>query len=70
MTAEATGDCELDGKVLVIRRIHVTLRLKAGEAQREAAERAHGFFAQSCPVYRSLHPQIAITTELVFEAAG
>ena len=58
---------ELDGKVLVIRRIHVKLRLKAGEAQREVAERVHGFFAANCPVYRSLHPQIAITTEVVLE---
>ena len=37
---------------------------------RATAERAHGFFAQSCPIYRSLHPQIGITTELVFESAG
>jgi uncharacterized OsmC-like protein len=58
---------ELDGKVLVIRRIHVKLRLKAGEGQREVAERVHGFFAANCPVYRSLHPQIAITTEVVLE---
>jgi hypothetical protein len=58
---------ELDGKVLVIRRIHVKLHLKTGEAQREAADRVHGFFATSCPVYRSLHPQIAITTELLLE---
>ena len=69
MTAEATGEVELEGKVFVIRRIHVKLHLKAEEAHREAAERAHGFYAQSCPVYRSLHPQIAITTELSFEPA-
>ena len=61
---------ELDGKVLIIRRIHVRLLLKALEAQREAAVRVHGFFANNCPVYRSLHPQIAITTELVFEATA
>ena len=60
---------ELDGKVLVIRRIHVKLHLKAEEAQREVAERVHGFFAASCPVYRSLHPQIDITTELALELA-
>jgi uncharacterized OsmC-like protein len=58
---------ELDGKVLILRRIHVKLRLRAREEQRETAERVHGFYAQNCPVYRSLHPQIAITTELVFE---
>jgi len=27
--------------------------------------RVHGFFADSCPLYRSLKPAIAITTELV-----
>ena len=61
---------ELDGKVLVIRRIHVKLRLKTGEAQREVAERVHGFYAARCPIYRSLHPQIAITTELLLEPAA
>ena len=60
---------ELDGKVLIVRRIHVKLHLKAAEAQREVAERVHGFFANSCPIDRSLHPQIAITTELVLEPA-
>lgn len=61
------GEVELEGKVLVIRRIHVKLRLKADAAQREAAERVHGFYADSCPVYRTLKSAIAITTELVFE---
>jgi uncharacterized OsmC-like protein len=58
---------ELEGKVLVLRRIHLKLHLKAEEAQRVVAERVHGFFAESCPIYRSLHPQIAISTELVLE---
>jgi uncharacterized OsmC-like protein len=60
-----TGDVELEGKVLVIRRIHVKLELRASPEQRETAERVHGFFADSCPVYRTLKPAIAITTELV-----
>jgi len=70
LTAEAVGEVELEGKVLVIRRIHLKLHLKTEETQREAAERVHGFFAASCPVYRSLHPQIAITTELLLEPAA
>ncbi len=61
---------ELEGKVLVIKRIHVRLRLRAAEAQRAVAEKVHGIFAEACPVYRSLRAAIAITTELVFEAAG
>jgi hypothetical protein len=51
--------------VLVLRRIHVRLELRAEAAHRETAERVHGFFADSCPLYRSLKPAIAITTELV-----
>jgi uncharacterized OsmC-like protein len=58
---------ELDGKVLVIRRIHVRLQLRAGEEHRATAERVHGFFADNCPLYRTLKSAIAITTELAFE---
>jgi uncharacterized OsmC-like protein len=63
------GEVELEGKVLVIRRIHVKLNLTAEAAQREVAERVHGFFADNCPVYRTLKGAIAITTELVFQPA-
>ncbi len=55
--------------MLVIRRIHVRLELRAPDAQRATAERVHGFFASACPLYRSLRPAIAITTELAFTAA-
>ena len=61
------GEIELEDNVLVIRRIHVRLRLKAEEAHRETANRVHGMYAERCPVYRSLVAAIAITTELVFE---
>jgi organic hydroperoxide reductase OsmC/OhrA len=57
---------ELDGKTLVIRRIHVKFTLECPPEQRETAERVHGFFAQSCPIYRSIHPQINVTTEVIF----
>ncbi len=56
--------------MLVIRRIHVKLSLIAEEAHREVAQRVHGFFAGNCPIYRSLHPQIAITTELAFSSGA
>jgi uncharacterized OsmC-like protein len=68
LVSEATGEVELDDNVLVIRRIHVVLRLKAAESHREIASRVHGFYAEKCPVYRTLIPAIAITTELVLEA--
>jgi len=68
LVSEAIGEVELDDNVLVIRRIHVVLKLKAPASHRETATRVHGFFADRCPVYRTLKPAIAITTELEFEA--
>ncbi len=69
LTAEAVGEVEAgEDRVLVIRRIHVKLRLRAPGSVRATAERVHGFFAENCPVYRSLREAIQITTELVFEA--
>jgi len=55
---------ELDGAVLVIRRIHVTYRLRLDSAQRETAERVLGFHADACPVARTLRGCIAISTTL------
>jgi hypothetical protein len=54
--------------VLVLRRIHVRLELRADPAHRETAERVHGLFADACPLYRTLRGAIAMTTELVFVA--
>ena len=61
------GEIEKEEGVLVIRRIHVRLNLKAPASQRETAERVHGFYKDRCPLYRSLRGSIAMTTELVFE---
>jgi uncharacterized OsmC-like protein len=69
LTAEATGEVGTEDRVLVIRRIHVVLRLKVAPEQRETAERVHGIFADRCPVYRTLKPAIDITTELEFVPA-
>ena len=66
--SEAVGEIELEDNVLVIRRIHVRLRIKADEAHRETVNRVYGFFADRCPIYRSLKAAIQITTELTFEA--
>ena len=67
LVSETTGEVEVENNVLVIRRIHVVLRLKALEEHRETAQRVHGFYADKCPVYVTLKPAIAITTELAFE---
>lgn len=53
---------ELEDKVLVLRRIHVTYTLAAPESAREVVERVHGAHARFCPVYRSITPSVAITT--------
>jgi hypothetical protein len=66
----ATGEIELEEKVLVIRSIHVRLELRAAAGHREVAERVHGLFANACPLYRTLRSAIAITTELAFLADG
>jgi len=57
---------ELEGSTLVIKRIHVRFYLDCPVEQRETAQRVHGLYAQSCPIYRSIHPQIAVTTEVSF----
>jgi len=70
LVSEAVGEVELEGSVLVIRRIHVRLRLRAEEQHRETAFKVHGFFPEKCPVYLSLYKAISITTELLFEPLG
>jgi organic hydroperoxide reductase OsmC/OhrA len=59
---------ELDGGVLVVRRIHVKLRIAAPEEKRATIDRVHAFYADSCPLYRSVKAAIAVTTE--FEIAA
>ncbi len=67
LASEAVGEVELDGKVLVIRRIHVRYHLRVEPDKREAAERVHGFHADFCPVARSFRGCIEITTALEME---
>jgi uncharacterized OsmC-like protein len=64
------GEIETEDHVLVIRRIHTKLKLKADAQHWETARRVHGFFADNCPVYRSLKAAIDITTELELEPVG
>ena len=64
------GEVETEDHVLVIRRIHTKLKLKARAEHWDTARRVYGFFADKCPVYRSLKAAIDITTELVLEPVG
>ncbi len=64
------GEVELEENVLVVRRIHVRLELRAAPEHHATAERVHGIFAMSCPMYRTLRSAIGITTELVLLPAS
>ena len=56
------GEVGKDDGVLVIRRVHVTYRLKADAEHADTIERVHEMHADFCPVYRTLKPAIEITT--------
>lgn len=62
LTANVRGEIESEDGVLVIRRIHVEFALRAPEDARETIDRVHGFFADKCPIYRSLRAAIQITS--------
>ncbi len=62
LTADITGEVETEDGVLVIRRIHVAMQLAASEQSRETVERVHGMYAMRCPLYRTLHNAIQLTS--------
>jgi len=62
LTAEVRGEVEQEEGVLVIRRIHVTMRLSAGEDKRPTVERVNGIYAMRCPLFRTLHKSIDLTS--------
>ncbi len=69
LDAEAVGEVEADGKVLVIKRIKQVFRLTASEGDRQTVERVLGVYADSCPVARSVKGSIEITSEMEFTPA-
>jgi uncharacterized OsmC-like protein len=70
LRADAVGEIELDARVLVVKRIHVTYHLAVDEtlfgdeAKRAAIERVLGFHADRCPVARTIGGCVAISTSL------
>ena len=61
----ARGEVELEGKVLVVKRIHVTYEgLSVAEEDREKVDRVLATHQEGCPVARSLKGSIEITTAL------
>jgi uncharacterized OsmC-like protein len=68
LTAEVTGEVEKEDGVLVIRRIHVAMQLAAPEESRATVERVHGIYAMNCPLYRTLHNAIQLTSSVTLIA--
>jgi len=68
LTVDVTGEVEEEEGVLVIRRIHVAMRLVAPNDAKETVERVHGLYALRCPLYRTLHNAIRLTSS--FELVG
>ncbi|MDE2653557.1 MAG: OsmC family protein [Gemmatimonadota bacterium] len=64
LAAEVKGGVGKEEGVLVVRRIHVKYQLRAAAADEEAINRAFDLHPMRCPVYRTLHKCIDITTEL------
>jgi len=62
LTAEVTGEVETEDNVLVIRRIQVAMRLVADPELKDKIERVHGMYAMNCPLYRTLHNAIQLTS--------
>jgi uncharacterized OsmC-like protein len=70
LVGEVTGEVETEENVLVIRRIHLAMRLAAPEQMRETVERVHGIYAMRCPLYRTLHKAIQLTSSYVLTEPG
>ncbi|MFP3939767.1 MAG: OsmC family protein [Thermoanaerobaculia bacterium] len=68
LRSQARGEIETEDGVLVIKRIHVRYLLEAPEDARETVERVHSVHASHCPVYRSIHRAIDVTTS--YELVG
>ena len=60
--ADVAGEVEAEEGVLVIRRIHVVMRLVAPEGVRATVKRTHNVYAMRCPLYRTLHKTIQLTS--------
>ena len=67
LVGEVTGEVESEEGVLVIRRIHLSMQLAAPEQARETVERVHGLYAMRCPLYRTLHKTIQLTSSFTLK---
>ena len=67
LVGEVTGEVETEEGVLVIRRIHLAMRLVAPDESLGTVERVHGIYAMRCPLYRTLHKMIQLTSSFTLE---
>ena|SRR6266851_9462604 len=70
LTADVTGEVEQEEGVLVIRRIHVSMHLVAPEGAKENVERVHAFYPMHCPLFRTLHDAIRLTSSVELVTAS
>jgi len=70
LIADVTGEVETEEGVLVIRRIHVAMRLVAPQDAKETVERVHGIYAVRCPLYRTLRNTIQLTSSFELVMPG
>jgi uncharacterized OsmC-like protein len=68
LTADVVGEVETEDNVLVIRRIHVAMKLVGASDVRDVVERVHGFYPMRCPLYRTLRNAIQLTSS--YELVG
>jgi uncharacterized OsmC-like protein len=70
LTADVTGEVETEENVLVIRRIHVAMCLIAPQDAKATVERVHGIYAMRCPLYRTFHKTIQLTSSFELVTPG
>jgi uncharacterized OsmC-like protein len=70
LTANVTGEVEQEDGVLVIRRIHVAMRLIAPEESRSTVERVHSIYPMNCPLYRTFHKTLQLTSSVGLVTSG
>lgn len=70
LSADVTGEVETEDGVMVIRRIHVDMRLDAPGELRETVQRVHDVYAMRCPLYRTLHTAVALSSSFTLAPAA
>lgn len=67
LKVHGTGEIEMEDGVLVIKRIQLEAFLQAASTHKNDAEEVIAEYAMNCPLYRTLHGSIAISSHLHFE---